>query len=505
MVRRLTQNDFLAKARKRHGDKYDYSNTVYVRASDSVVIICPKHGNFSQAAGEHLRRSGCPHCAREGRRGTTDQFIKKAKAVHGDKYDYCNVEYGNSNDVVEIICPKHGSFRQSPGSHLNGRGCYDCGLVSRANARRHTTEQFLRNAKAIHGDKYDYSNAVYLGAMDQVEIICREHGSFPQTPSSHLNGGGCPGCLGRNKSTEQFVEEAEAEHGDRYNYSKVEYKGSKIPVEINCPEHGDFPQTPNKHLMGQGCPECGAAVAAISKLKTTEEFIVESRMLHGNRYDYSKVDYNNANISVEIICPKHGSFPQTPASHLYGRGCRKCFDKQTGDRSRSTTEEFIKKAKAVHGHKYDYGEVEYLTGILAVDIICPEHGSFPQRPDSHLQGTGCPDCGLPSDRDAVYIWQLKEHPEQRGRLCYKVGITSIRLGMKRINHVAKVSGFTPVGIRIFHADNTNQTEEQLLAIGKSAKFTSFSGATECRLYTLDEYRQAISICIAAGIEIEIES
>lgn len=125
--------------------------------------------------------------------------------------------------------------------------------------------------------------------------------------------------MSKKLSIEEWIEKARKVHGDRYDYSKVEYVDAHTKVTITCPIHGDFIQTPNSHLNGGGCPKCGGSM----KL-TTQEFIARARKIHGDKYDYSKVDYINANTKVCIICPIHGEFWQTPSKHLNGRGCNEC-------------------------------------------------------------------------------------------------------------------------------------------------------------------------------------
>ena len=375
MATKLTTEEFIAKAREVHGDKYDYSRVNYVNAKTKVEIICPEHGSFWQTPTNHLNGKGCPKCV--GRIKTTEEFIKRAKAVHGDKYDYSRVNYVGATVKVEIICPEHGSFWQTPANHLNGKGCSKCV------GRNKTTEDFIKRAKAVHGTKYDYSKVVYSDSNQKVEIICPIHGSFWQRPTSHLKGNGCPKCVGRNKTTEEFIKRAKAVHGDKYDYSMVNYVDAKTNVEIICPEHGSFWQKPSNHLNGKGCPFC------VGNIKlTTEEFIAKAREVHGDKYDYSNVNYVNSNTEVEIICHEHGSFRQLPYSHLSGCGCPSCYGKK-----KYTTEEFIAKAREVHGDKYDYSRVNYVDAKTKVEIICPEHGSFWQTPANHLNGNGCPYCG----------------------------------------------------------------------------------------------------------------
>ena len=186
-------------------------------------------------------------------------------------------------------------------------------------------EEFIFKANSKHNHKYDYSKVEYINSQVKVCIICPEHGEFWQTPANHLYGKKCPKCstiaqhLSQTNSKEKFIEKAKQVHGDKYDYSKIEYKNNKTKVCIICPEHGEFWQKPNSHLNGRGCPLCGKT----QKL-TTEKFIEKAKQIHGNEYDYSKVEYVNCDTKVCIICPEHGEFWQTPHNHLNMQGCPQC-------------------------------------------------------------------------------------------------------------------------------------------------------------------------------------
>lgn len=273
----------------------------------------------------------------------TKTFIKKALRKHGDRYDYSNVVYVKAKEYVEIICKVkgHKPFPQTPNNHLNGNGCKICSIEKRANDLRLTTEEFIEKANEVHGKgRYDYSEVEYVDYATEVIIICRNHNipyKFKQTPNNHLNGNGCRKCQYEKVSkslksdTEKFIEDSNKVHGvGRYDYSEVDYKGSKIDVWIICHEHDKpyrFPQPPNEHLQGRGCHICAnKKVSELNKL-TLEEFIEKANEVHGvGTYDYSKVNYIDMKTEVIIICPKHGEFPQTPDHHIYGKnGCSKCI------------------------------------------------------------------------------------------------------------------------------------------------------------------------------------
>ena len=391
MSKRLTTKEFIDKAREVYGDKYDYSKTEYKSSRNKVCIICKKHGEFWQDPLKHLKGSGCPICYGTKKK-TTEEFILESKSIHGDKYTYEHTEYKTKHDKVCITCPKHGDFWVLPGNHTSSTKhgcCPKCSLES----KRKSTEKFIEEARIVHGDKYDYSKVKYSSNNDKVCIICPTHGEFWQVASSHLNGNGCPRCGAErtskalSKTKEEFIDKAMVVHGDKYDYSLVEYKDYNTKVKIKCPIHGVFEQTPKAHAFGQGCPYCGGKVH-----KDTDTFIRDAIKVHGDRYDYSKVDYVNSKTNVCIICKKHGEFWQTPNMHLKGHKCPKCAFEENPIGIPLTTEDFIDKARKVHGDKYNYDKVVYKNSLLPVDIICPIHGVFHQLPSNHLLGYGCKKC-----------------------------------------------------------------------------------------------------------------
>ena len=251
----LNTEDFIEQAKNTHGDKYDYSKVTYINTCTKICIICPEHGEFWQTPSNHInQKQGCPKCSHRSYKYTLEEFIEKARKIHGNKYDYSKVNYINNRTKVCIICPEHGEFCQSPSKHLYGKGCPKCV------GKNKTTEDFIKKAIEIHGDKYDYSKVTYKNTDTKVCIICPKHGEFWQTPHVHLRGGSCSKCInkGVRSNTKDFIEKARKIHGNKYDYSKVEYVNNKTKVCIICPEHGEFWQSPNSHIsQKQGCPKCG--------------------------------------------------------------------------------------------------------------------------------------------------------------------------------------------------------------------------------------------------------
>ena len=274
-------------------------------------------------------------------------------------------------------------------------------------SHKKTTKEFITESKTIHNDKYDYSKVEYVNAKTKVCIICPEHGEFWQTPSNHLKGQGCPKCGGiYHYNTQEWIEEAKKIHKNKYDYSKVEYVNNKTDVCIICPEHGEFWQTPNSHLKGSGCPKCGKTI----KL-SLQEFIERAKEVHNDKYDYSKVNYENCRTKVCITCPEHGEFWQLPYVHLQGHGCPKCKTQMFSNKYRLTLCEFIEKANKKHNNFFDYSKVQYVNAYTKVCIICPKHGEFWQTPCNHLNGDGCPECNKSKLENKIKYFLLEKQIE----------------------------------------------------------------------------------------------
>jgi hypothetical protein len=254
-----------------------------------------------------------------GIRLTTEEFISKARLVHGDKYNYLN-EYLGSKKYMLIECVIHGKFSQKPNCHLNGDGCSKC-----SGKYKPTTEDFINKSKLIHGNKYDYSLSYYTNSKTKIKIICPKHGIFEKKPDNHINQkSGCPICFRKNNSTtEEFTYKANLKHKGKYDYSLVEYINSKTKVKIICNEHGVFEQKPNNHVLGYGCVKCNGPIM--------NDFIEKANNVHNNKYDYSLVRYVNSSIKIDILCHKHGVFSQKLNDHLYGNGCPICRE-STGEK-----------------------------------------------------------------------------------------------------------------------------------------------------------------------------
>jgi hypothetical protein len=189
-----------------------------------------------------------------------------------------------------------------------------------------------------------------------------------------------------------WIDKSRLRHGSRYDYSRAVYTGVSKKVEIVCPEHGSFWQTPGNHYSGKGCKICGQVSAREKQKMDVDEFIEKSKRIHGDYYAYSLVDYTNAKTLVMIICPTHGVFEQTPDAHLQGKSCLQCSYDVRGMNKRSTLTDYLRKFNTEHGSRYDYSNSRYETNTTPISIGCSIHGEFFQIPTVHAAGMGCPKC-----------------------------------------------------------------------------------------------------------------
>ena len=226
-IKNKGRDKFIEDAIALHGNKYGYDKVVYKTNKDEVIITCPKHGDFSQTPNTHLRGHGCPQCADEKTgdrcRMTLEEFLLRAKEKHGDKYDYSLVTkdtFVDSHTDVEIICQKHGKYKQTPSDHLSGRGCYWCGKESMVQKQALTRDDVVRRCNEIFGNKYDYSLFTeYHSKKDIIQVICPKHGAWSVRVNNHLyNQSGCPSCK-RSFGEERiasFLDDNHIEYTEQY-------------------------------------------------------------------------------------------------------------------------------------------------------------------------------------------------------------------------------------------------------------------------------------------------
>jgi hypothetical protein len=249
------------------------------------------------------------------------------------------------------------------------------------------TEEFIIRAKEVHGDRYNYSESIYINSRIPITIICQIHGIFNQKMSAHLKTGGCKKCGIENKSearkltNEEFLSRLPK---DRDYTIMSEYKGFTYKVRVED-KYGEYEMTP-KSLIEGSLP---TIVSAVDK---TEYIINRSKEIHNNFYDYSLVKYDKEE-KITIICKEHGQFKQHFSQHFLGAGCRKCMLSKRKKSIDVRLNNFIEKARLIHNNTYDYTKSNYINEENKTTIICPIHGEYTQDLSTHLSGKGCYLCG----------------------------------------------------------------------------------------------------------------
>ncbi len=249
------------------------------------------------------------------------------------------------------------------------------------------TKRILEEFKKVFYERNINSDIEILEFIGQKHILINtKYGLCKIDKWSVLNNTNVTIKAAINK-TKYFINQAKETHNSKYDYSLVEYVNSQIKVKIICPIHGQFLQSPINHLSGCGCIKCTNC-----ELSNTKDFVNKARKVHGDKYDYSLVEYKNAKEKVKIICKEHGIFEQSPNKHLQKRGCKLCAINYRANKKTYTFKEFVKKSNITHNNKYTYNETNYENGSSIIEILCPIHGIFKQRSSFHLNKNGCGEC-----------------------------------------------------------------------------------------------------------------
>jgi hypothetical protein len=436
---------------------------------------------------------------------TTEEFIANSKKVHGDKFDYTHVVYVNKKTPVEIICPNHGAFSIPPAYHLK----QDCGDCSKENRRlssgknRITTEEWISRAKAVHGDRYDYSVTKYVTKRTKISFICKIHGERHQFPQSHLKSSGCKLCSDENMfkgkgkkhpsfrvtDTKSFITKATRVHQGLFTYDRAVWTMAKKEITVTCPVHGDIYPIAKNHLWGFGCKHCAQEKNAELFSHSNEDFVEKCRLMHGDRYDYSSTEYISSGEKVVVICPDHGPFSVLAMNHQKGVICEKCWRAL----NTKTRAEFIELATKIHGDFYNYCEVDYINNDTKVIILCPKHGPFTQLPRIHNSDHGCTKCNevgfwdlsnlsesQQSEPNGLYILHMRS--ENHTEEFIKIGISN-NLD-RRIKEIINKSSYVVTALSYIESNRriAIETEKQLhdeLYSYQQRPLQAFQGLSEC--------------------------
>ena len=327
--------------------------------------------------------------------------IKNWLYIKHSSINLISVAYIDNQSILNWKCSIcNYEFEKTWKRVLYGDICPQCALKQRIKRHTLTQEEILQQFREVHGDKYDYSLVKYEHSHKKITVICLQHGQFTILPYSHKQGSGCNLCgniligLKSRKKQDEVIEQFKTIHGDKYDYSLAKYEKNNKKIQVICKIHGIFNITPNSHLNGSGCKLCGLNRLITSRKHTQEQVIQNFINVHGDRYDYSLVEYHNSLKKIQVICKLHGIFNIAPASHKAGQGCSLCGDISSGSKRTYTQEQAIQKFVKSHGNYYDYTNTKYLGINKKIIITCPIHGEFITNPETHWNGGRCPLCVL---------------------------------------------------------------------------------------------------------------
>lgn len=294
-----------------------------------------------------------------------NNLIERSNIIHNYTYDYSLAKFTDFKSKNEFICKEHGIFKQSWGKHIyRKQGCRKCGYEKNSIKRAKTNEQFIIDIKKLYGDTYILDKIIYTKSNIKITPICKIHGEFSVLANSFLMGHACPKCgIERRASVSRhaqsfFIKRAIKKHNGFYLYDLVDYVNANTKVKIRCPLHGIFEQAPTNHTAGQCCPVCATKRVGVEQRQTKEEFIVKAIKVHGDRNDYSLVDYQGNKTPVDIKCILHNAiYTCRPDNHLAGSGCPICNSSRGENKIASILNEFeinfIREYK-IEGHRYRY-------------------------------------------------------------------------------------------------------------------------------------------------------
>ena len=354
--KKLTKEEYVAKARAKWGDAYDYSESVYVAGLSPITIRCIKHNHyFTVQAGNHIstkqRRfsAGCPICAQERltaaralrensimaqikkiraskpKKTSQEIFIEKAKAQYPD-YDYSKVEYKDRDTSVTLICPKHGVFAIRPRTLLSKEkgkqphGCWECcGMKKPA---LNNSETFKEDVLALYGDKYVFHCEDYKCKTSQIRVECKLHGEHKISADAILHGSACIYCNGR-LYPKDWIKNAKAVHGDKYIYDESKPPRIKSDrIRYKCPIHGWQETRYDCHVdLKCGCPVCAGYPNKLSAEQRKANWVKRCKKKYNDRFDYSQFVYVNNDTKGLVTCKEHHySYMIDPWMHLRGAG-----------------------------------------------------------------------------------------------------------------------------------------------------------------------------------------
>lgn len=365
---KLTQEQYIAKARAKWGNAYDYSESVYLAGLKPITIRCIKHNHyFTVQAGNHistlLKSGGCPLCGQESlteyrrkkheealrkaeqkkkvykpRLTHKERFLKKARAMYPD-YDFSRVEYKDRETYIVVVCPVHGEFKIRPRTLLIGEkgqkphGCWKCNNLIPPYEKELTLDTFKNRMHELYGDKYTFVWSDFKNRQSMIRFACKEHGEQRRSVTGLLDGKGCAYCNGKFYPPD-WIKNARAVHGEKYEYdeNRPPHRVSDI-IRYKCPVHGWQETRYDCHvLQGCGCALCAGVQNKLSAEDRKQIWIEKCKKRYPGKYSYRNVVYVNNDTPVKIYCKEHHvTFETTPDTHLRGAGGCPICTKSVGE------------------------------------------------------------------------------------------------------------------------------------------------------------------------------
>lgn len=321
------------------------------------------------------------------------KFLNKARKVHGEKYEYPD-EYVNCKQPIKILCPEHGGFKQTPDSHIQGKGCSLC--ANNKGGVKYSNDEIINRFEEIHGDVYDYSDVKYINMATKVRINCRIHGFFDQVPSSHLSGCGCNKCAHKGLTEYDFKTFLLGKHKGNCEYVSG-FVSMNQPCIFSCNKHGHFIKSPSDFMQKKwGCKDCANIEIGVS-LSLGKDLIIsdiESLGLFELIEVVKNGDSYNSKTKIKVRCLTHNTVEVRNYENLMkSKGCKICAEESKSSKRFYSNETFIMLSKQKYGDKFDYSKTHYVRSSQPVIITCRKHGDLVVRPNSHLsKETGCSKC-----------------------------------------------------------------------------------------------------------------
>lgn len=365
---KLTQEQYIAKARAKWGDAYDYSESVYLAGLKPITIRCIKHNHyFTVQAGNHistlLKSGGCPLCGQESlteyrrkkheeslrkaeqkkkvdkpRLTLKERFLKKARAMYPD-YDFSCVEYKDRETHIVVVCPVHGEFKIRPRTLLIGEkgqkphGCWKCNNLIPPYEKELTLDTFKNRMQELYGDKYTFMWSDFKNKQSMIRFTCKEHGEQRRSVTGLLDGKGCAYCNGKFYPPD-WIKNARAVHGEKYEYdeSRPPQRATDI-IRYKCPVHGWQETRYDCHVQqGHGCALCAGVLTKMPVEERKQIWIKKCRERFPGKFSYRNVVYVNNDTPVKIYCKEHHiTFETTPDTHLRGSGACPLCTKSVGE------------------------------------------------------------------------------------------------------------------------------------------------------------------------------